>query len=321
MLAIVAPGQGAQSPGMLLPWLELPGVSDQVDAFSEASGVDIRRHGSTSDADEIRDTAVAQPLIVSTSLIAFRQLLAGREATAVVDVAAGHSVGEFAAAAVAGVFEDTSAVALVSARASFMATAAAENPSGMTAILGGDPDEVLAAIAAAGAWPANLNGAGQVVAAGSHESMAALAANPPAKARVIPLQVAGAFHTPLMDSAAQAFAGVAAEWSANDPTTALLSNADGAALSTHAPGAHGFGSKGDVLTRLASQIVSPVRWDLCQEQFATLGVTAIIELAPGGVLAGLARRTLPDVARVAIKSPDDLAAAQQLIAEHSVGAA
>lgn len=294
---------------MLAPWLELPGVADQVAAFSEAAGLDLGAHGTTSDADAIRDTVLAQPLIVASSLIALRTLLDGRDARQVAGATAGHSVGEFAAAAVAGVFEDASAVSLVAARARSMAKAAAENPSGMAAVLGGDPDAVEGAIAAAGAWVANVNGGGQIVAGGSNEAVAALVADAPARARVIPLQVAGAFHTPLMASAGEEFASVAAGWPANDAQLPLLSNADGQVVI----------EKSDVLARLARQITSPVRWDLCQATLAALGVTAIIELAPGGVLAGLARRTLPDVARVAITSPDDLAAARDLIAEHTKG--
>lgn len=327
MLAFLAPGQGAQSPGMLSPWLDLPGVAEQVDALSSAAGLDLATHGTVSDADTIRDTAVAQPLIVATSLVAARALLAqvgaadAADAGRVVDVVAGHSVGELTAAAIAGVLTDASAVELVAARARHMARAAADNPSGMAAVLGGDPDAVEAAIRDAGAWPANVNGGGQVVAAGSHEAIAALVAAAPPRARVIPLQVAGAFHTPLMSSAAQAFGEVVAGWSATDPALPLLSNTDGAPLSSIATGEHGHGTGADALARLVHQIISPVRWDLCQAQLGELGVTGLVELAPGGVLSGLARRTLPDVARVAITTPDDLAPAAALVAEHSRGAA
>lgn len=317
VLAIVCPGQGSQTPGMLAPWLELPGVNDTVDAFATAD-LDLRALGTTADADEIRDTRVAQPLIVASSLIALRALLDSRPATEVIDVAAGHSVGEFAAAAVAGVLDDASAVALVSARAGFMAEAAAANPSGMAAVLGGDPDEVLAALATAGLWPANVNGGGQVVAAGSHEGLAALAANPPAKARIIALKVAGAFHTPLMDTARQAFSAVTAAWPATDPQLTLLSNADGARYQTITSAADlPFGAHRDVLNRLTAQITAPVRWDLCQQTLQSLGVTGLIELMPGGVLTGLARRALPGVETVAIKSPADLAAARDLMARHT----
>ncbi|MFJ4105911.1 ACP S-malonyltransferase [Oerskovia enterophila] len=319
MLAVLCPGQGSQSPGMLAPWLELPGVPAQLDAFSAASGLDLRAHGTESDADTIRDTAVAQPLIVSASLIALRAILDGRDTCEVVDVTAGHSVGEFAAAAVAGVFEDAAAVGLVTARARFMAEAAAATPTGMAAVVGGDAEEVLAAIEAAGLWPANVNGGGQVVAAGSLEGITTLGANPPAKARVIPLQVAGAFHTPFMQSALDAFAPVAAGWDATDPRLPFLSNADGASYASVSGAESGglFGLEQDVLSRLTAQIAAPVRWDLCQETLASLGVTAILELAPGGVLTGLARRTLPGVETVAVKSTADIDKARDLIARHS----
>lgn len=307
MLAIVAPGQGAQTPGMLSAWLELPGAADQLAGASAASGTDLVAHGTTSDADTIRDTAIAQPLIVATSLLALRTILEGRPVAEVAGVVAGHSVGEFTAAAASGVLDDESAVRLVSARARAMAEAAAANPSGMAAVLGGDPGEVETAISAAGAWPANVNGGGQVVAAGPHEAIAALVAAPPAKARIVPLQVAGAFHTPLMASAQAALGLLTPDWPRRDASTPFVSNRDGVVVT----------SGGEVLGRLVDQITSPVRWDLCQARFGELGVTGILELAPGGVLAGLARRTLPDVARLAIKSPDDVDAARAFIAEHA----
>ncbi len=310
MLALVCPGQGSQTPGFLAPWLELAGVAEQLDEFSEASGTDLRAHGTVSDADTIRDTAVAQPLIVSASLIAFGALLDGRDAAGLVDVTAGHSVGELAAAAVAGVLDRAGAVGLVTARAKAMASAAALEPTGMTAVVGGDPDEVLAAISAAGAFPANVNGGGQVVAAGSLAALARLAEAPPARARVIPLQVAGAFHTPFMQPALDTFGPVAAGWPAQAPRLPFLSDADGAA---YAPGASGS----DVLARLAAQVVAPVRWDLCQATMLEMGVTGLIELAPAGVLVGLARRSLPGVETVAVKGPADLDAARDLIARHS----
>jgi [acyl-carrier-protein] S-malonyltransferase len=310
VLAIVCPGQGAQTPGMLAPWLELPGTADRLAVLSEAAGVDLLTHGTTSDADTIRDTAVAQPLIVSTSLLALRAL--EDEGPVAVGATAGHSVGEFAAAAVAGVFDDAGAVGLVSHRARFMAEAAAAEQTGMTAVLGGDPDEVAAAIEAAGLWPANVNGGGQTVAAGSLEAIARFAENPPARARVVPLQVAGAFHTPYMQGALEAFGAVAAGWPSAAPRTALQSNADGAAYGSDATGA-------DVVARLVSQIASPVRWDLCQATLAELGVTGLLELAPGGVLKGLARRSLPGVETVAITSPADLPAARDLVARHAGG--
>ena len=310
MLALVCPGQGSQTPGFLAPWLELDGVAEQLDAFSEASGTDLGAHGTVSDADTIRDTAVAQPLIVSASLIALGVLLEGRDPAGLVGVTAGHSVGELAAAAVAGVLDPAGAVGLVTARATAMAAAAALEPTGMTAVVGGDPEEVLAAIAAAGAYPANVNGGGQVVAAGSLAALVRLAENPPAKARVIPLQVAGAFHTPFMQPALDTFGPVAAGWQAQAPRLTFLSDADGAAYGPATSGS-------DVLARLAAQIVAPVRWDLCQATMLAMGVTGLIELAPAGVLVGLARRSLPGAETVAVKGPADLDAARDLIARHS----
>lgn len=292
---------------MLAPWLELPGAADLVAAFSEAAGVDLAAHGTTSDADTIRDTAVAQPLIVAASLLSLRMVLDGRQSWDVVDVTAGHSVGEVAAAAVAGVLDDASAVGLVTRRAQAMAKAAAAAESGMSAVVGGDPAEVLAAIEAAGLWPANVNSAGQVVAGGSLENLAKLAENPPARARVIPLQVAGAFHTPFMDSAREAFEAVTTTWPAEDPKTWFLADLDG--------DDHGTGR--EVLARLAQQVTAPVRWDLVSDGLAARGVTGLLELAPGGVLTGLAKRALRGVELVAVKTPDDLDAARDLVARHS----
>lgn len=312
MLAIVCPGQGSQTPGFLSPWLEIPGVEEQLRGLSEAADVDLVAHGTTSDADTIRDTAIAQPLIVAASLVAYRVLLDGGPRT--VDVTAGHSVGELAAAAVAGVLDDAGAVGLVAHRARAMARAAALERTGMSAVVGGDAADVLARVAAAGLHPANVNGGGQVVAAGSLEALAALAADPPARARVIPLQVAGAFHTPFMQPAADAFADVAHGWPAHDPQVLLLSDADGEPY----PAADGapYGRATDVLDRLAAQVVAPVRWDLCQATMSRLGVTGLVELAPAGVLTGLARRSLPGVEAVAVKSPADLDAARDLVARH-----
>lgn len=317
MIAVLCPGQGSQTPGMLAPWLELPGVADRLASFSEAAQTDLTAHGTTSDADTIRDTAVAQPLIVATSLLALREILGDRPAADVVDVTAGHSVGELTAAAVAGVLTDADAVGLVAHRARAMAAAAAATPTGMSAVVGGAPAEVLDAIAAAGASPANVNGGGQVVAAGDLESLVRLAEAPPARARVIPLQVAGAFHTAYMQPALDAFAPVASSWPAADPALPLLTNADGSAYGAASAGAHGHGTASDVVAHLVAQIVAPVRWDLCQETLAALGVTAILELAPGGVLTGLAKRTLKGVELLAVKSPADLDAARDLVARHS----
>lgn len=301
MLAIVCPGQGSQTPGFLAPWLELPGMAERLGELSEAAGVDLALHGTTSDADTIRDTAIAQPLIVAASLLTLEAILDGRAAAGLVDVTAGHSVGELAAAAVAGVLTGPQAVTLVGARARAMADAAARAATGMSAVVGGEASAVTAAIEAAGAYAANVNAAGQVVAAGTHEALAALAAAPPARARVIPLQVAGAFHTPFMEPAVEPFTAATSGVAVAPATVRWLSDLDGEPFPA------------DALPRLVQQVVAPVRWDLVTESLRELGVTRLIELAPAGVLTGLARRSLPGVETVAVKTPDDLAAAHEMI--------
>ncbi|MDO8108061.1 ACP S-malonyltransferase [Isoptericola sp. b441] len=308
MLAIVCPGQGSQTPGFLAPWLELPSLAERLGELSRAAGVDLLAHGTTSDADTIRDTAVAQPLIVSASLLTLEAVLDGRPATELVGVTAGHSVGELAAAVVAGVLDGPRAVTLVGARARAMADAAARVPTGMSAVVGGDMSDVLAAIESAGAHPANVNGGGQVVAAGTLEALASLADTPPARARVIPLQVAGAFHTPFMEPALEPFGAAAAATDAAEPALPWLSDLDGRAMPADGRAA---------LDRLVQQVVAPVRWDLVCEGLVELGVTGLVELAPAGVLTGLARRTLPGVETVAVKTPDDLLAAHDLITRHA----
>jgi [acyl-carrier-protein] S-malonyltransferase len=301
VIAVFAPGQGAQSPGMLAPWLELSGVADQVAEFSEATGLDLRRLGTTADADEIKDTAVTQPLLVALGVIAAGQLrLDGGDDR----VVAGHSVGELTAAAVSGALTPTAAVALAARRGAEMAAACALTPTGMAAVLGGDPDAVLARIEEAGLTPANRNGAGQIVAAGAIDALEKLAHEPPDGARVRPLAVAGAFHTHYMAPAADALASYADGLSIADPRPILLSNVDGSSVVT--------GS--DLIDRLVRQVTLPVRWDLCLRTCADLGVSGVVELAPGGVLAGIAKRELPGAEIVALKSPDDLARARELIA-------
>jgi [acyl-carrier-protein] S-malonyltransferase len=316
MLIITAPGQGAQTPGFLAPWLELPGVAERLGAASEAAGRDLIRLGTTADADEIRDTAVAQPLLLAGALAAAGALSGGgpggMPADAVAghsipaDAVAGHSVGELAAGVLAGVLSADDAMRLVRVRGEAMATASAAEPTGMTAVLGGDADEVLAAIARHGLTAANVNAAGQVVAAGKLEDLEAFAADPPARARLRPLQVAGAFHTRHMAPAVTALRDAAADVAVKDPAITLLSNADGAAVTTGK----------EWLERIIAQVAAPVRWDLCLKTMAELGVTAIIELPPAGTLTGMAKRALPGVALLAIKSPDQLDAARELVEEH-----
>lgn len=312
MLAIVCPGQGAQTPGMLAPWLTNPTFAAGIAEFSEVVGLDLEHLGTDADSETIRDTAIAQPLLVASALASARALGVGGpsnpKATVVPAVVAGHSVGEFGAAVLAGVLSDHDALRLVAVRGSAMAAAAAASvPTSMAAVLGGDPAEVAAALLALGLVAANANGAGQVVAAGAKDAITQLVANPPEKARVIELQVAGAFHTEYMAPAVEALAVAAAQVAVSAPTTLLLSNADGAPVTEGA----------DALARLVRQVANPVRWDLCQEQMIALGVTALIELAPGGVLTGLAKRTMAGVPTVALKSPADLEAARELMEQHA----
>ncbi|MBP2414138.1 [acyl-carrier-protein] S-malonyltransferase [Arthrobacter stackebrandtii] len=307
MLAIVCPGQGSQSPGFLSPWLELPGVAEQLASLSEAAGIDLAAHGTTSDAETIKDTAVAQPLIVAAGLITAAALLDGTDLAPAATVVAGHSVGEITAAALTGTLSNADAMAFVRERANRMADAAATTPTGMAAVVGGDPDEVLAAIAAAGLTPANMNSKGQTVAAGTLEQIAALVAAPPAKARVIPLQVAGAFHTHHMAPAVSALEALAPSLAPHTPKVPLLSNYDGAVVT----------SGEAALESLIAQVSRPVRWDLCMETMSAMGVAGLVELAPAGTLTGLAKRGMAGVATVAVKTPDDLDAARALLAAHT----
>jgi [acyl-carrier-protein] S-malonyltransferase len=299
---MTAPGQGAQTPGFLAPWLELPGVAERMGAWSELAGIDLIRMGTTAGADEITDTSVAQPLLVAAAL-AVAELLAG----AGPDAAAGHSVGELAAGAIAGVLSPEDAITLTGVRGRAMAEATAATPTGMTAVLGGDEATVLAALAAHGLTPANINTKGQIVAGGTLEQLAAFAADPPTGARLRPLRVAGAFHTVHMAPAVETLADAAAMTTIKDPSITLLSNKDGAVVT----------SGKDWLNRIVAQIAAPVRWDLCMDTMSDLGTTALIELIPGGTLTAIAKRALPGVELLAMKTPDQLDAARALMAEHA----
>ncbi|QXJ20784.1 ACP S-malonyltransferase [Actinomadura graeca] len=304
MILLASPGQGAQTPGFLEPWLEIPGVADRLAWWSAVTGLDLVRYGTTADAEEIRDTAVAQPLLVAAALAAFEVLYPG---DALPEMVAGHSVGELAAGAIAGVLSPEAALVLVRERGRAMAEAAAVTETGMTAVLGGDADEVLAAIDKHGLTPANVNGAGQVVAAGTTGQLAAFAEEPPAGARLRSLAVAGAFHTEHMAPAVDTLRRLVPGVEVADPRTRLLQNRDGAAVRSGA----------DFVARIVEQVSAPVRWDACMGTMRDEGVTAIIELPPAGTLTGLARRALKDVERVALKTPDDLDKARELIGAHT----
>ena len=300
MLAIIAPGQGAQTPGMLTPWLENDESAQSLNRWSEIIGKDLVTLGTTADADEIRDTANAQPLIVATGLIAANLL--GVSAP----VISGHSVGEITAAAIANVLSEFDAMRFVNDRADAMAKAASLEKTGMSAVLGGEREEVLDVIMKLGLVAANDNGAGQIVAAGLISELSLFADNPPAGARIRPLAVAGAFHTRFMASAQAALARSAATISPNDPTGSVISNRDGFAV-----------VDGDeVLERIVCQVANPVRWDLCMKSLQELGVTGVIELAPAGTLVGLLKRATPEIETFAFKSPTDLAAAKEFAEKH-----
>lgn len=309
MLAIVCPGQGSQAPGFLQPWTEVPGFTDHLRALSEVADTDLVAHGTTSDAETIKDTAVAQPLIVAAGLATLRVVLGGAAPADRVGVLAGHSVGEITATAAAGVLSETDAMGFVRERGLGMARAAATTPTGMAAVLGGVEEDVLATLESHGLTPANRNGAGQIVAAGTLDQLAALQETPPAKARVIPLQVAGAFHTQHMAPAVDALRARAATLTPHEPQVTLLSNKDGG------PVADGT----EVLGRLVAQVAGPVRWDTSMATMLDMGVTGLIELCPAGTLVGLAKRGMRGVASVAVKTPDDLDKARELIREHASG--
>lgn len=301
MLAITCPGQGAQKSGFLSSFLELDAFAAQIDELSAASGIHLRLHGTESDDETIKDTALAQPLLVASAIACAAELGVKPE------YVAGHSVGEIAAAQIAGVFAPADAMRFVAERGAGMATAAAQTPTGMSAVVGGDQAEVLAAIEAAGASPANINGGGQTVAAGSMENLERLAENPPERARVIALPVAGAFHTEYMAPATQDLAATASALEITDPDLKILSNSDGTVVTRGQ----------DYVDRLVKQVTNPVRWDLCQETLLNAGITGMIELVPGGTLTGIARRAMKGVETFAIKSAADLDGAREFAAAHA----
>ena len=306
MIVIVAPGQGSQTPGFLEPWLADPAARDRLGAISDGVGIDLIAHGTTSDADTIRDTRVAQPLIVAAGLVTLAALLADGRREKIGGIA-GHSVGEVTAAAGAGILAETDAVSFVRERGNAMADAAALEPTGMSAVIGGDETALLERLAELGLQPANFNGGGQIVVAGALPALAQLAENPLPGTRVIPLQVAGAFHTRYMQPAVAGLEFFAAGLEKHDPTLPIWTNRDGSRVES---GSH-------FVELMVGQVSSPVRWDLTMASLAAAGVTGVIELAPAGALVGLAKRGLKGIPSVAVKTPDDLPAAFAMIDGHS----
>jgi [acyl-carrier-protein] S-malonyltransferase len=307
VLAVVAPGQGAQTPGFLAPWLADPAFAARVDWLSAVAGLDLAHYGTDADAETIRDTAVAQPLLVAAGMLSALALFPHpADGFGKVSAAAGHSVGEITAAAGTRVISAEQAMVFVRERGRAMAAAAKATPTGMTAVLGGDTDEVLAALDAHGLTPANINGAGQIVAAGTLEQLEALAAKPPPGARLRPLSVAGAFHTVHMAPAVDVLRRHARAISTHDPRSPLLSNRDGRVVHDGR----------EVLARLVEQVSSPVRWDLCQQTMTEIGITGLLEVPPAGTLAGLAKRAMPGVETFALKTPDQLDDARAFVEKH-----
>ncbi len=312
VLVIVAPGQGAQTPGFLSPWLELETFADRLAWLSAVADMDLRHYGTEADAETIRDTAVAQPLLVASGLLAALELFPHpADAFGKVGAVAGHSVGELTAAAGARAITAEQAMVLVRERGKAMAEAAAATPTSMTAVLGGDREEVLARLAEHGLTAANDNGPGQIVAAGTVEQLAAFADDAPAKARLMPLSVAGAFHTEHMSLAVDRLAALARSVSTHDPRTPLISNRDGQVVHDGR----------DVVRRIVGQVASPVRWDLCLETMADLGVTGILEMPPAGTLTGIAKRALKGVETFALKTPDQLDDAREFCDKHGTASA
>lgn len=306
MIALVCPGQGSQTPGFLLPWLEVEEFAQLFYRFEDGVGLPLAKLGTEGTADQIRDTSVAQPLIVGASIASMHALLGDSAKELGVSLVAGHSVGEVAAAAIAGILQVDEAARLVRVRGDAMATAAAEQDSSMAAVLGGDAEQILADLAKRGLTAANHNGAGQIVAAGASADIANLVAEPPAGTRVVQLQVAGAFHTGFMASAVASLESFAAELTPRDPELAILSNQAGQTVDTGAA----------YLRLLVAQVSNPVRWDLCMAKMLELGVTAVLELAPAGTLVGLAKRAMAGVETFALKSPEQIEDARDLIRRH-----
>ncbi|HJH12635.1 MAG TPA: ACP S-malonyltransferase [Brevibacterium ravenspurgense] len=303
MLVVACPGQGAQKSGFLTPFMEIDSFKQTIASASEAVGLDLIAHGTTSDDETIKDTAIAQPLLVASAIASAREVLGDTAPS----FYAGHSVGEIGAAALAGILTDSDAMNFVGVRSRGMAQASKAVPTSMAAVIGGVQDDVLAAIEAAGLQPANVNGGGQIVAAGALENIDKLKDNPPERTRVIPLQVAGAFHTDFMASAQPELQELADSLNPNDPTVSILSNRDGRPVENGR----------EYVQSLVSQVTSPVRWDLCQQTLVESGVTGLLELLPGGTLTGIARRGMKGIETFALTSADQLDEARAFVAAHA----
>jgi len=296
MICIAAPGQGSQAPGFLSAWLEIPIFKEQIEKASAVLGIDLIHYGTVADADAIKDTKIAQPLIVAAGIASYLTLKQSLGDALVVSATAGHSVGEVTAAYVSGIFDSNSALKFVQRRGNEMAEAAALTPSSMAAVVGGELDAVLSHLESVGLFAANYNGAGQVVAAGSKELIEALVASPPAGSRVIALQVAGAFHTSFMEPARPALTAFAKELIVQNPEISIWTNNDGQLVQS--------GQK--YLELMVNQVSNPVRWDKTMESMQLAKVSVMVELLPAGALSGIAKRAMPNTVAIALKTPADL---------------
>jgi [acyl-carrier-protein] S-malonyltransferase len=308
MLAVCAPGQGSQFSGMLKPWLVIPEIKSAISDFSDQLEIDIAEIGCNYADNDIRTTDLAQVLIVVNSIISHKLLRDNLNSKNDI-VCAGHSVGEIAAGLFSGVYIVDAALSLVRKRGIAMAKAASHSSeTGMAAILGGSKEEVINYLVQFNLIAANINSDGQIVAAGGKSDLINLQENPMPNTRVRPLDVAAAFHTNYMDSAKNEFEDFVSTIEVSDPNSGVLSNSDGQKVI----------SGKDFVDKLVRQIISPVRWDLCQESFISLGVTGMLELAPGNTLCGIAKRQIPNVETFAFKSPDDLQGAIDFINKHTI---
>ena len=305
MIALTCPGQGAQTPGFLTPWLELDSFKNEIEKYSAVLEMDLVQFGTEADADQIKDTKIAQPLIVAASMASHAILVQALKDDSLFAGVAGHSVGEIAAANIAGVVSMEAALKFVKARGEQMAEASSLESSSMAAVVGGEQELVLDHLSNMGLFAANYNGKGQIVAAGSSSRIQELIANPPSGTRVVGLAVAGAFHTSFMETAKVALTSLASSIRTENPKLLLWSNSDGSRVKS-----------GDrCLELLINQVSKPVRWDKTMDAMVSDGVSAVIELLPGGTLTGIAKRAMPGVATLALKSPEDIEKAVKFVRE------
>jgi [acyl-carrier-protein] S-malonyltransferase len=301
----VTPGQGSQTSGMYSPWITDQTNNEIVKKYSDLIDLDLFHYGTVASQPEITATNIAQPLLTALAFMSFNRLNIKSNENIIYS---GHSVGEFSAACLAGFYSDETAMKLVSVRGKAMAEAAASNSAtGMSAVLGGDKAEIIKHIEQFDLVPANVNSSGQIVASGLLTNLEKLSANPPASTKVRKLDVAGAFHSQFMKSAESELEDEFAQVELTKPTCSFISNKDGQTITEST----------QLKSRLISQITSPVRWDLCQAKMVELGVTGMLELAPAGVLTGIAKREMPGVELFAIKSPEDIDTAQAFINKHA----